>query len=151
MLAAAAPVCLPLAVDARTVSRFARVDDAGRLVGAGRIVALAWLEVPTHDRICRRTVMPVRCGRRAVLILDDMVRGFVHCDIVAGRRAAGVEGRCTVAGRRLFDERIDLGAELLREGWGFARDDAPWLYRSLERLARTRQVGMWRDAAVDLR
>ena len=150
-LAAAVLVCLPLAVDARTVSALARVNDTGRLVIAGRIVALAGIEVPTHDRACRRTVTPVRCGPRAVLILDDMVRGFVHCDIVAGRRAAGVEGRCTVAGRRLFDERIDLAAELLRDGWAFARDDAPGLYRALERLARTRQVGMWRDAAVDLR
>jgi endonuclease YncB( thermonuclease family) len=40
---------------------------------------------------------------------------------------------------------------MLQEGWAFARDDAPSLYRALERMARSREIGIWRDAAVDLR
>jgi endonuclease YncB( thermonuclease family) len=143
--------CLPGPADARSIDGLARVNDAGHLVIAGQQVALAGIDVPTFDRVCRRTVGPVRCGPPAVLILDDMVRGFVHCDIV-GERAPGLaEGRCTIAGRRLFDDRIDLATELLRQGWAFARDDAPGLYRSLERMAKSRGIGIWGDQAFDLR
>ena len=151
LAAAAVLLCLPLAVDARTVSGLARVDDLGRLLIAGETVALSDIDLPTDDRACRRATIPVRCGPRAVIILDGLVRGFVHCTITAPGVGGTLEGRCTIAGRRLFDERIDLAAELLRQGWAFARDDAPGLYRALERLARTRQVGMWRDAVIDLR
>ena len=49
------------------------------------------------------------------------------------------------------DDRIDLAAEMLREGWAFVRPEAPPLYHSLERLARTREIGMWDDAVVNLR
>ena len=127
------------------------MNDVGHLVIGGREVALAWIEVPTFDRVCRRTVSPVRCGPPAVLVLDHMVRGFVHCDVTGRRGHRLTEGRCTIAARRLFDARIDLAAELLREGWAFSRDDAPALYRSLERLARRRGIGIWADAAVEFR
>ena len=143
--------CLNAAADARTANGLARVDDSGNLIIAGREVALAGIEVPTWDRVCRRSVSPIRCGPRAVLVLDDMVRGFVHCDIVGERGAGLAEGRCTIASRRLLDARIDLAAELLRQGWAFARDDSPGLYRSLERMARTREIGIWADAAIDWR
>lgn len=139
------------AADARTANGFARVNDLGHLIIAGREVALAGIEVPTWDRVCRRQVSPIRCGPPAVLVLDDMVRGFVHCDIVGERGAGLVEGRCTIASRRLLDDRLDLAAGLLRQGWAFARDDAPGLYRSLERLARAKEIGVWADAVVDWR
>lgn len=143
--------CLNTAADARTVSGLARVDDSGHLIVAGREVALAGIEMPTSDRVCRRQVSPIRCAPRAVLVLDDMVRGFVHCDIM-GQRGMGVaEGRCTIAARRLLDDRLDLAAELLRRGWAFARHDGPGLYRSLERMARAREIGIWTDAVVDWR
>ena len=141
----------PATAGAWTIEGLARVNDAGHLVIGGREVALAWIEVPTFDRVCRRTVGPVRCGPPAVLVLDDMVRGFVHCAITGARRDRLTEGRCTIAARRLLAERLDLAAELLRAGWAFSRDDAPALYRSLERLARRRGIGIWADAAVDFR
>jgi endonuclease YncB( thermonuclease family) len=133
------------AAEARTLSGLARVTDAGTLVVEGREVALAGIDVPTFDRVCRRSLRPVRCGPSAVLILDDLVTGFVQCQPV-GRRGTGIiEAQCTVAGRRMLDDRIDLAAELLRQGWAFAREDAPGSYRSLERLARTRGIGIWDD------
>lgn len=127
------------------------MTDIGNLVLSGREVALAGIDIPTFDRTCLQASTPLRCGPRAVLILDAKVSGFVHCDILGERHDGVLEGRCTVAGRRLFDERIDLAAELLQEGWAFARDDAPSLYRALERMARSREIGIWRDAAVQLR
>lgn len=142
-----------IAVEAaeRTLEGLARVTDDGHLIVAGREVALAGIDIPTFDRTCRQALLPLRCGPRAVLILDSKVTGFVHCTIVSERRDRVLEGSCTVAGRRLFDDRIDLAAELLREGWAFAREDAPGLYRALERMARSRKIGIWRDAAVDVR
>ncbi len=141
-------VCLafapaPAPADARTLSGLARVTDAGTLILDGQEVALAGVDIPTFDRVCRRSLRPVRCGPTAVLILDDLVTGFVQCEPVGRRRSGMIDAQCTVAAKRLLDERIDLAAELLRNGWAFARDDAPGLYRSLERLARTRGVGIW--------
>ncbi len=115
------------------------------------MVALAGIDVPTFDRTCRQGLTPLRCGPRAVLILDSKVSGFVHCEVTGRRSERLLEGRCTVAARRLFDDRIDLAAELLQEGWAFARDDALSLYRALERMARSREIGIWGDRAVDLR
>ena len=140
LAAAASP-----AAEARTLSGLARVTDAGTLIVDGYEVALAGIDVPTFDRVCRRSLRPVRCGPTAVLILDDLVSGFVRCAPV-GRRGSGIiEAQCTVAARRMLDDRIDLAAELLRQGWAFAREDAPGSYRSLERLARTRGIGIWND------
>lgn len=144
-------VVLAPAAAARSLEGLARVTKAGSLVVSGYEVALAGIDIPTFDRTCRQVLPPFRCGPRAVLILDGKVSGFVHCDIVGERRDGILEGRCTVAGQRLFDARIDLAAELLREGWALASDDAPAHYRALERMARSRQIGLWRDAAVDLR
>ncbi len=136
---------------ATEIRGLARVNDRGHLFVAGREVALAGIDLPTYDRTCRQSLGPPRCGPRAVLILDNKVTGFVHCAILGERPDDVLEGRCTVANRRLFDDRIDLAAEMLREGWAFARDDAPGHYRALERLARSREIGIWRDAAVELR
>jgi endonuclease YncB( thermonuclease family) len=141
----------PPAVASARIDGLARVTDEGHLVLAGRTVVLAGIDIPTFDRTCRREVPPFRCGPRAVLILDQKVRGFVQCDLTGERARHLLEGRCTITGRRLFDERVDLAAELLREGWAFARDDAPGLYRSYERLARSREIGIWRDSAVRIR
>jgi endonuclease YncB( thermonuclease family) len=143
--------CFHAGADARTANGLARVNDSGHLIIAGREVALAGIELPTSDRVCRWQISPIRCGPRAVLALDDMVRGFVHCEISGDRGAGLAEGRCTIAARRLLDDRLDLAAELLRQGWAFARDDAPGLYRSLERLACTRKIGVWADGAIDWR
>ncbi len=127
------------------------MTDRGNLIVDGREIALAGIDIPTFDRVCRQAVRPIRCGPRAVLILDDKVRGFVHCEVTGRRTEQVLEGRCTVADRRLFADRRDLAAELLQEGWAFARDDAPSLYRSLERMARSRELGVWGDRRIDLR
>ncbi len=133
------------------VEGFARVTSDGYFSIGGREVALFGIDIPTFDRTCRQATVPTSCGPRAVLILEDLAGGFVHCDIV-GRRSAGLlDGRCTVAGRRMLDDRLDLASEMLRQGWAFTRPEAPPLYQSLQLIARTREIGIWRDAAVNLR
>lgn len=145
------PAASPGEALGQTLEGPARVTDDGHLVVQGRELALFGIDLPTHDRTCRTTVSPAKCGPRAVLILAEQVRGFVHCDVL-GRHASGLPAaNCTVAGRRMLDDRIDLAAEMLREGWAFVRPEAPPYYHSLERLARTREIGMWDDATVNLR
>jgi hypothetical protein len=75
---------LPAGAAAWTVDGLARVTDAGHLALGGRVVALAGVDIPTFDRTCRQAITPLRCGPRAVLILDAKVSGFVHCEITAG-------------------------------------------------------------------
>ena len=134
----------------QTLEGPARVTDDGHLVVQGRELALFGIDLPTFDRTCRTTVSPAECGPRAVLILADQVRA---CALRRARRQpSGVPAAtCTVAGRRMLDDRVDLAAEMLREGWAFVRPEAPPLYHSLERLARIREIGMWDNATVNLR
>lgn len=114
-------------------------------------MALFGIDIPTYDRTCRQATVPTSCGPRAVLILENLASGFVHCDIVGRRRADLLDGRCTVAGRRMLDDRFDLAVEMLRQGWAFTRPEAPPLYQSLQLIARSQEIGMWDDAAVNLR
>jgi endonuclease YncB( thermonuclease family) len=37
----------------------------------------------------------------------------------------------------------DLAAELLRQGWAVALQDAPFEYQALEKIARNRAIGVW--------
>lgn len=134
----------------RTLEGLARVTDDGHLVVQGRRVALFGIDLPVLDRTCRQTRRPVTCGPRSVLILADRVRGFVHCELVGWRMPDLIDGRCTVAGRRLLDGRRDLAAMMLDDGWAFVRPEAPPAYHALERRARHREIGMWRDAAITL-
>jgi len=127
------------------VSGPARVDDEGRLVVEGRRIRLHGIDIPLFERTCRRSVRPVRCAPRAVLALDGFVEGFVHCQPRAPAADADFAGRCTIRADRLFDDRIDLAELMLREGWAFARPGAPPRYHALERLARARERGLWRD------
>ncbi len=136
---------------AQSIEGFARVTGNGYVVIGGREVALFGIDIPTYDRTCRQATVPTSCGPRAVLILEDLVRGFVHCDIVGRRSADLLDGRCTVAGERMLDDRRDLAQEMLRQGWAFTRPEAPPLYHSLQLIARSREIGIWRDAAVNLR
>jgi len=42
-----------------------------------------------------------------------------------------------------FDEGEDLSAYLLENGWAVALPDAPFEYQTLEKIARSRQFGVW--------
>ena len=85
---------------------------------------------------------PVRCASRAVLALEFKIQGFVYC-VESSRNADGsLNARCFV-NRGHFDEGEDLGAYLIEQGWAVATPDAPFEYRTLERIARHHDRGIW--------
>lgn len=129
----------------------ARVQSDGTLRIDGRTVRLFGVFIPQLERTCRTVVRPSDCAPKAVLVLDGKVRGFVRCEIVR-RGSDGVpEGICGVRGRDPFGPRNDLAAEMVQEGFAFTRPDAPAEYVALERLAQSREAGLWGNKTLNLR
>ncbi|MCB9943077.1 MAG: nuclease-like protein [Geminicoccaceae bacterium] len=128
------------------VEGLASVRDDGTLAVAGRRFSLYGIELAPFGRDCRTSLRPVRCGQRAVLVLDDLVHGFVRCTPVDT-----VSAVCTVSGRRMFDPPVDLAARLLIEGFALTRENAPYQYRQLEKIAMSRKAGIWGENFIDIR
>ena len=131
---------VPLA--ARELSSSARVNDDGSLRISGKTVHLYGIHIPQTDATCSRNRMPPFCGSRAAIALDFKISGFVRCDIRGERSDGSLVGWCRVKASS-FSEGEDLSAYLLEYGWAVALPDAPIEYQALEKIARTRQVGMW--------
>lgn len=131
--------CLTLAPawsPAAEFQSYARVNDDGSLKVGRRTVHLYGIHIPKTDRVCRRSIRPVRCAPRAALALDFKIDTFVRCERKAERPDRSVVGQCWVD-----DE--DLSAYLLARGWAAALPDAPVEYQVLERIARRRGLGVW--------
>jgi hypothetical protein len=127
---------------ARVVDGLAIVQQDGSLRVAGENVYLWGVYLPRLDNICTAFERPRRCGPTPVLVLGNLVDGFVRCEIVREGRDA-VQGVCTQAGRDLFGPREDIAATMVSRGWALAAEDGPPEYRALESLARSREVGLW--------
>ncbi|MBK1700012.1 thermonuclease family protein [Thiococcus pfennigii] len=127
---------------ARELVGHAHVRDDGSLRIRERVVHLYGLYIPETSRQCREWIRPVRCAERAVLALDFIVRGFVHCAPQFERADGSLEAICHVD-RTSFDPGTDLGAYLIEQGWALARPEAPFEYQALERIARARGRGVW--------
>jgi hypothetical protein len=84
----------------------------------------------------------VRCDSRAVLALDFKVAGFLHCFPQSENRDGSLNAVCYV-NRTSFDPGEDLAAYLLERGWALALPGAPFEYQALEKIALSRQVGVW--------
>jgi endonuclease YncB( thermonuclease family) len=61
---------------------------------------------------------------------------FVHCDRQWTNDDRSITAICTIDGE-------DLGAWMISQGWAVALPDAPFEYEVLERIARSRQLGVW--------
>ena len=85
-----------------------------------------------------------------MLVLDNLVDGYVRCEVVREGRDA-VQGVCTQAGRELFGPREDIAATMISRGWALAAEDAPPQYRSSKCLARSREIGLWGPNIVRVR
>ena len=84
-----------------------------------------------------------------MLVLSDLIDGFVQCQVVREGKGA-VLGICTKAGRDLFGARVDIAATLVRRGWALAAEEAPPQYRALEALAKSREAGLWGPKILNL-
>ena len=125
----------PFQVGAELVSYANVRQDATLLVGS-RIVRLHGIYVPPMGRTCRTNLRPVKCATNAVLALDFKIRGFVRCRRVAKHRDRSITARC-------LNKGVDLGAYLVERGWAVALPYGPFEYQVLEKIARSRSMGIW--------
>jgi endonuclease YncB( thermonuclease family) len=124
------------------ISSSARVNDDGTLRINGKTIHLYGLHIPKTNRTCSSNRLPPVCGSRASVALDFKIQGFVRCEIMNRNSDGSLIGWCRVKAT-YFDEGVDLSAYLLERGWAVALPDAPFEYQTLEKIARTRQFGIW--------
>lgn len=133
---------LSVATGAYEISSYARVNDDATLLIKNRTVRLHGIHIPDTGRTCDQNRRPVICGSRAYVALEFKIDGFVRCDLIERLEDGSYTGQCRVNATR-FDEGEDLAAYLLRKGWALALPDAPFEYQALERIARSREFGVW--------
>jgi hypothetical protein len=118
------------------------VRSDGSLLIKNRVVVLFGVYLPPSDRQCRDWNQPLRCDSRSVLALDFLVRGFITCFPQGEDGEGRIHAVCYV-GRTGLSDGTDLGAYLIQEGWALALPNAPFEYHALERIAQTRELGLW--------
>lgn len=78
------------------------------------------------------------CGHEARTALEKLAgQAPLHCDIAAKDKYDRTVAVCRT---RPFPDGIDLGAEMVRQGWAVATDDA---YLMEEAEAQAKQRGIW--------
>ena len=138
LLAACAAMALvqPAAAD-REISSFAFVQEDGSLKIAGEHIRLYGIYIPPTGQTCNTFIRPVPCGTRASLALDFKISGdFVHCTLLATNPDGSITASCSVGNE-------DLSAWMLQRGWAVALPDAPFEYRTMEKIAQSRGIGVW--------
>lgn len=135
----------------RTLEGSATVREDGSIMIGGEIVRLYGIWIPQLDRICTSQQIPTFCAPSGVVVLQQKISGFLLCHEVQRLSDGSIEAYCGQRARRLFDPREDLGAWMVQEGWALARPDAPPEYRALERLAESRELGLWGNNFVRVR
>jgi endonuclease YncB( thermonuclease family) len=145
ILASIVLTCIALATSplfAYEISSSAIVNEDGTLRIKGKTIHLYGIHIPRTDRTCRSNQLPTVCGSRAAVALDFKIDGFVRCEIFDELDDGSIVGRCRVNASR-FDDGEDLSAYLLENGWAVALPDAPFEYQTLEKIAQSRQFGVW--------
>ena len=77
-----------------------------------------------------------------MLALDFKVKGFIHCYTRSENEDGSLNAVCYVD-RNSFDRGEDLAAYLLERGWAIALPRAPFEYHAIEKIAHSREVGVW--------
>lgn len=142
LLLCLAVTLLPVQAAAREISSSATVNADGTLRISGKTVHLFGIHIPDSGHTCSTNKRPTVCGSRAVLALDFKIDGFVRCDIITHNADRSLVGWCRVNSGS-FSEGEDLSAYLLQRGWAVALPDAPFEYQTMEKIARTQQLGVW--------
>jgi endonuclease YncB( thermonuclease family) len=116
----------------------------------GNVVHLYGIYIPFDGQTCQFVFNPARCGSRAALALDTHIQGFVFCYSASVNSDGSVNAVC-YSRPTLYTPGDDLAAFLVSEGLAFALPDAPFEYVALERVAQTRQLGLWGFSADSIR
>jgi endonuclease YncB( thermonuclease family) len=136
--------------EAFEVQGHALVQNDGSLLINGRVVRLHGVYLPPTEHRCEARILPIQCAERSVLQLKFKVKGYVYCDPRSVNSDGSLNAVC-YAGRTSFDPGEDLGAFLILNGWALATPEAPFEYQALEKIARTREVGVWGWAVDSVR
>ncbi len=119
------------------ISSFAFVQQDGSMRISGNLIHLFGIYIPPTDQTCSTFIRPVPCGTRASLALDFKVSGeFVHCIPRTGNPDGSITASCSAGNE-------DLSAWMLQRGWAVALPDAPFEYRTMERIAQSKGIGVW--------
>ena len=124
------------------ISSSARINEDSSLRIKNKTIYLYGIHIPDTERTCSKFKQPVVCGSRAYVALDFKINGFVRCELLQRNKDGTYIGHCRVDVTR-HDEGEDLSAYLLEQGWAVALPDAPIEYQTLEKIARSRQFGVW--------
>jgi endonuclease YncB( thermonuclease family) len=130
------------ASSATEISSYAGINADASLRIKGKTIHLYGIHIPDTVKTCSRNKRPPVCGSRAFVALDFKIDGFVRCQIVNRNQDGSLVGWCRVKASH-FNEGEDLSAYLLQKGWAVALPDASIEYQTLEKIARSRQFGVW--------
>jgi len=138
LFAASVGICAPSSLLANSeISTFAFVQEDGSLKVAGNLIHLYGIYIPPTNRTCQTFIRPMPCGPRASLALAFKISGdFIRCM----PRANNPDGSVTASCR---SRNEDLSEWMLLSGWAVALPDAPFEYSTMERIARSRGIGIW--------
>jgi endonuclease YncB( thermonuclease family) len=135
-----APFCFAMffaGVARAEISSYAFVEEDATLKVSGEHIRLFGIYVPPTERTCYTFVRPPPCGSRGALALEFHIGvEFVHCEEKSRFADGSLSALCRVRGE-------DLSAWLLQQGWAVALPDAPFEYAAVEKIARTRGLGVW--------
>ncbi len=129
-------------IAAEKLTSYAFVNDDGTLRIKSKTVHLYGIHIPQTSQDCRTSQHPPVCGSRAALALEFKAKRFVRCEIISESPNGSLTGLCRVNYSH-FEEGDDLSAYLLERGWAVALPDAPIEYHTLEKIARSRGMGVW--------
>ncbi|WP_460842416.1 thermonuclease family protein [Noviherbaspirillum agri] len=140
ILTALAPFADALAQ--QEISSFAFVHEDASMTVGGQRVRLFGIYVPPTDRTCNTFIRPIPCGTRASLALEFKVSGdFVRCQPRSRNADGSINASCKAG-------NDDLSEWMLQRGWAVALPDAPFHYAALEKIARSKGIGIW-GIAID--
>ena len=104
-------------------------------------IRLTGIDAVEYRQDCTRTGASWPCGREARSALEKLAgRGALHCELAAKDHYGRTLATCRTAA---FPDGIDLGAEMVRQGWAVATSDA---YMVEEAEAQARQRGIWQGS-----
>ena len=134
---------LPIAGGARPLQGRAEAIGGDLVRVAGTTVRLAGIEAPELQQSCGTGARRYRCGAAAQAALGKLVNGRTLACTVSGADSAGRPLATCTRGR------LDINAELVRQGHAFAGSGLFAGYAGLERQARDSKLGIWAAGDVE--
>jgi endonuclease YncB( thermonuclease family) len=130
------PGAAGLAAGQEVVGR-ASVVAGDALKVAGTTVRLSGIEAPERAQLCGKDNSKWRCAEAAQAALLKVVGApSVRCRLSGADKAGHPRGYCAI-------DRVDINAELVRQGFAFAEGGGSGRYGGQEKDARSAGAGMW--------